>query len=140
MNPRLTFSFVSPTLLLLAGTGLVIDADPAIAQETAEEMEEITVEAPMVRHEVGKSTSVAKTRLIELKQRVSYADLDLSKQADVTELETRIKAIAKESCSKLEEMYPTLLTVSRIADIRRCTNQAVARTEDQVQAAIAAAS
>ena len=139
MNPRLTFSFVSPALLALAATGLFIKTDPAIAQQVAEVMEEIVVEAPIVRHQVGRSAAGAKIEVIELKRRVSYADLDLSKHVDVTELKTRIETTAKESCEKLDDMFPFAEPTGG-QGIRSCTDKAVAGTEEQVQAAIAATS
>ena len=138
MNPRLTFSFVSAALFALAATGLFIKTDPAIAQQTAEEVDEIVVEVPIVRRQVERTTSGAKVEVIELRRRVSYADLNLSKYADVTELKTRIETTAKESCEELSDMYP--LDPSDRGEIRRCTNQAVDGTEEQVHAAIAAAS
>lgn len=138
MNPRLTFSFVSAALFALAATGLFIKTDPAIAQQTAEEVDEIVVEVPMVRRQVERTTSGAKVEAIELRRGVSYADLDLSKYADVTELKTRIETTAKESCVELSDMFPTDRWDR--GEIRRCTNQAVDGTEEQVHAAIAAAS
>ncbi len=138
MNPRLTFSFVSPALLALAATGLFIKTDPAIAQQVAEAMEEIVVEAPIVRRQVGRSAAGAKIEVIELRRRLSYADLDLSKDADVTELKTRIETTAKESCEQLSEMFP--LSPSDRGEIHHCTNKAVNGAEEQVQAAIAATS
>lgn len=138
MNPRLTFSFVSAGLLALAATGLVIKTDPAIAQQAAEDIEKIVVEAPMVRRQAGQTNIGAKIEVIELRRRVSYADLDLSKYADVTELKTRIETTAKDSCEQLSEMFPFDRSDNR--EISRCINQAVDGTEEQVQAAIAAAS
>ena len=139
MNPRLTFSFVSGAFLALAATGLVINPDPAIAQQAAEEiMEEIVVEAPIVRRQVGRTAIGAKIEVIELKRRVGYADLDLSKDADVAKLKARIKTTAKESCEQLSDMFP--LDPSDRREIQSCTDQAVDGAEEQVQAAIAAAS
>ena len=138
MNPRLTFSFVPAALLALAATGLFVKIDPAIAQQGAEPMEEIVVEAPIVRRQVGRSAAGAKIEVIELRRRLSYADLDLSKDADVTELKTRIETTAKESCEQLSDMFP--LNPSDRSEIHRCTNQAVNGAEEQVQTAIAAAS
>ena len=134
MNPRLTFSFVLAALLTLAATGLVFKTDSAIAQQAAEEMEEIVVEAPFVRREVGQTAIGAKIEVIELRRRVSYADLDLSKYADVNELKTRIKTTAKESCEKLDDMVP-----GSGEEIQSCTDKAVAGAEEQLQVAIAAA-
>jgi UrcA family protein len=140
MNLRLTFSFVSAALLALVATGLVTKTDPAIAQQVDEEMEEIVVKAPIVRRKIRQATpSIAKIEIIELKRRVSYADLDLNKAADVTELETRIKTSAKDSCERLNDMFP-LVKPSGGQEIQRCTDKPVAGTEKQVRAAIAAAS
>lgn len=135
MKPRLTFSFVSAGLLALAATGFVIKSDPAIAQQVVEKAHEtIVIEAPIVRRQVG----IDKVEVIELRRRVSYVDLDLSKYADVTELKTRIETTAKESCEQLSDMFPHDPSDRR--EIRRCTNRAVDGTEEQVQAAITAAS
>ncbi len=139
MNPRLTFTFGSGTLLALAATALVFKTDPAIAQQVAEAMEEIVVEAPIVRRQVGRSAAGAKIEVIELRRRLSYADLDLSKDVDVTELKTRIETTAKESCEKLDDMFPFAEPTGG-QGIRSCTDKAVAGTEEQVQAAIAATS
>ncbi len=138
MNPRLTFSFVSAAILALATTGLVIKSDPANAQQTAEKVEEIVVEAPIARRQVEHTTSSAKVEVIELTRRVSYADLDLSKYADVTELKTRIETTAKEFCEQLADMFP--FNPANRGEISSCTNQAVDGAEEQVQAAIAATS
>jgi UrcA family protein len=139
MNPRLTFSFVSAAFLALATIGLVFKSDPAIAQQATEGIEEIVVEAPFVRLQ-GKrmAGSIIKADVIEFRRRVGYDDLDLSKYADVTELKTRIETTAKESCEKLSDMFPPDPSDRR--EIQRCTNTAVDGTEEQLQAAIAAAS
>ncbi len=140
MNTRLTFSFVAAALLAIAATGLVMKTNPAIAQQVVEKAQEtIVVEAPIVRRQVMQSrTTSAKTEVIELRRRVSYADLELSKQSDVTELETRIEITAKGACKKLSDMFP--LSPSGRHEIWRCTNQAVDSAKDEMQEAIAAAS
>ncbi len=130
------------TFAALVATGFIIKTDPAIAQQaseeqTSEEVQElILVEAPIERRKVGRADAIgARTEIIELRRQVSFADLDLSKHADVTELEKRIETTAKESCEKLDEMYPLATPDS----IRRCTESAIKSTEEKVQAAIAAA-
>lgn len=136
MNPRLTFSFVSTAILTLAATGLVLKADPAVAQEVSEAIDEVVVEAPITVHQVGRASATgAKVELIELKRRVSYADLDLSKHADVIELENRVDTAAKESCEKLTTMYP----LDSAAEGQRCIEKAINSAEKQVKAAIVAA-
>ena len=110
----------------------------AVAQQAAEVIEEVVViAAPIERRWTERGKYGGEVEVIELTRRVSYADLDLSKQADVTVLETRIETAAKDSCEKLSEMFP--LSPSDNAEIRRCINKASDGTEEQVQAAIAAA-
>ncbi len=139
MNTKLTFSLFLAALFALAATGLFIKSDPAVAQQATEKMDEIVVQAPVERRKEGlASTTGAKIELIELRRRVYFADLDLSKNADVTELKTRITTTAKESCKQLSDMFP--LDPSDRFEIRRCTDKAVDDTEEQVQEAIAAAS
>ena len=135
MNPRLTFSFVSTAILALAATGLVFKTGPAVAQQANEVMEEVVVEAPITVRQVGRTNFGAKIELIELKRRVNYADLDLSKHADVIELETRVETISKESCEKLSAMYPLDSATERW----RCIKKTINSAEEQVQAAIVAA-
>jgi UrcA family protein len=138
MNPRLTLSFISAAFLALAATALGIKTQPAVAQQASEETEELVIEAPIVRRQVGRAViGAARVEVIELTRQVSYADLDLSKDADVTELETRIETTAKDSCEKISDMFPS--NRSDRAEIARCANQAIDGTEEQVQAAIVAA-
>ena len=109
----------------------------AVAQQVAGEIEEVVViEAPIVRSWTERGT-YGPVEVIELTRRVNYADLDLSKHADVTMLETRIETAAKEACEALSDMFP--LDPSDKTEIRRCTKKAVGGTEEQVQAAIEAA-
>jgi UrcA family protein len=138
-NMRKTFLVYYATFLALTATGLVINTDLAVAQQGSGETEEVVVIAPVERHQVvGRSgTTGAPMELIELRRQVSYADLDLSKSADVTELETRIEASAKESCEKLSRMFPT--TPSDWREIQSCTKKAINSAEEAKKAAIAAA-
>jgi len=132
-----TFQAHCTMFLALAATGLFIEADLAVAQQASEEIEEIAVQAPIERHDIGPaSVTPIKTEIIELKQRVSFADLDLTKHADVNELDTRIVAVAKESCEKLSDMSP--LNWLSLAEMQRCTKNAIASAEKQKELAIAA--
>ncbi len=135
MNPRLAFSFVSAAVLALAASGLVFKADPAVAQQASEVVDEVVVEAPITVRQVGRRNTGTKIELIELKRRVSYADLDLRKHADVTELETRVETVSKEACKKLFDMSP----YNSATEERLCTKKAIDSTEEQVQMAIVAA-
>ena len=132
MNSGLTFSFVSTAILALAATGLVLKADPAVAQQVSDAMDEVVVHAPITVRQDGWTNIGAKIELVEHEVRASYADLDLSKHVDVIELETRVEAVSKECC---EDLFPLELGTER----RRCINKAINSAEEQVQAAIAAA-
>lgn len=132
------------TFAALVATGFVLKSDPANAQQPGEEQtnqvidEIIEVGAPIERQQVGPTDAAGmRTEIIELKRQVSYADLDLTKHSDVIELEKRVEISAKESCEKLEEMYP--FPPSGLAGIRRCTKKAIENSEEGIQAAIAAA-
>ena len=64
-------------------------------------------------------------------------DLDLSKYTDVKELELRIELVAKDSCERLNEMFP--LSNRRSKDARRCIELAIKRALAEKEAAIEAA-
>jgi UrcA family protein len=108
---------------------------PAVAQQANEEMEEVAVIRAPIEHRYEGRTIRAPILVIELKQRVSYADLDLSERADVTTLETRIETIARESCEELSNMPP----FGDRMEGRRCMKRAVHGTEGQVEAIMKAA-
>ena len=110
-----TFLVYGVTFLALAGTGLIIPAGPAVAQQANEKMEEfIVVGAPIERHRVvgRSSTTGADIEEIELTRQVSYADLNLCKHADVNP--------------------------SDRTELARCTRKAVDGAKERLQAAIAA--
>lgn len=131
------------SITALIAIGLVLTSNSVNAQQTGQERtsevieEVVAVESPIERERAGPTGMTIE--IIGLKRQVSFADLDLSKHADVTELERRIETTAKESCEKLEEMYPLPRNPSRSADIRRCTKQAIGNAADEIDAAIAAA-
>jgi UrcA family protein len=111
----------------------------AFAQQAAQEMEEVVVVgAPVVRQWTERGRLGGNVETIELTRRVSYADLDLTLHADVLMLEERIENVARESCKTLSDMFP--LDRSDSQEIESCTRKAIAGTEEQVKAAIAAAS
>ena len=110
----------------------------AVAQESVAGLEEVMViEAPLARRQDGWTTGGLPVEIIEVKRRVSYADLDLSKEADVTAFKTRIQTAAQISCEELAASYPVSFT-GRWA-IAHCTDEALHRSEKQIQNAIAAA-
>lgn len=122
--------------LALALTASSFGANLAIAQE---EIERIIIRAPYGRIEVKKETGVnlgVKTEIIELKRLVNIDDLDLTKYADVAELNRRIESVSEESCQKLSDMFP--LEPSDPAELHRCKRNAIASAKKQTEQAIAA--
>lgn len=120
--------------LALAVTGLFIAANLAADQQ---ETEEIVVKAPFERIKVRSAPgSSLDAEIIELKRQVNIADLDLTKPADVKELDARINAIAKESCQKLSDMFP--MDHSDPVEMNRCVKSAIASANKQKELAIAA--
>lgn len=88
----------------LAFAGIFAVTNLAVAQQTTEE---IIVRAPKERvFDVTTVGSLVKVEYAEVNQYVSISDLDLSRSADVEELDIRIETVAKESCQKLSDMYP----------------------------------
>ena len=98
--------------------------------------EVIVAEGPVTSRQVGRTKRGFPIESTELKRRVSYADLDLSKEADVTVFELRVETAARRSCEKLAHRHSVELTGGWT--ITRCINEAVDRSGEQVQAAIAA--
>ena len=121
--------------------GLVIQTGPAVAQQANEEPEEVVVVgAPIERHfEGGRSAIGAEIEIIELTRQVSYADLDLSKYADVGVMEQRIETIAKESCIQLNDMFRLEDPASHRSAISHCTKIAVNGAKEELHLAIASA-
>ncbi len=89
----------------IIGAGIIVASGSAIAQTETE----VTVTAPRTVHEtVGRyaGASSAPMEQVSLSRGVSYADLDLTKDEGMTELENRIKDAADGICKKLELAVP----------------------------------
>jgi UrcA family protein len=103
----------SLALLILAGASVMATPSPTLAQtapDARSEHEEITVVAPhVVRREV-KTPAMGKQampiELVTVERRVSYHDLDLSKQSDADIFEKRIHDAAADGCKALDKRFP----------------------------------
>ncbi len=115
-------------------------ATPVAADETAvaEPADTIVVQAPIVRRiPAGPPLSGGtQSEIIELSRTVNFADLDLSKEADVAELAQRIESVAADNCEKLSRMFRSADADHR--DLRRCTRQAIEHAHAQLDGLIAA--
>jgi UrcA family protein len=86
-------------------------AQPVAAADQAAAIEEITVVAPeLVRQEAGRGRHGQRIEVVSLTKKVSYADLDLTKPSDQTELRNRIRTTATAACKELDaRTKPNLL-------------------------------
>ncbi len=113
----------------LVGAGLIA-AVPASAQQT----EQVTVTGSrMVKETIGRNSSTGMPlEQVRLSRDVSYIDLNLTKQADVETLHTRINEEAKNLCAELDQIF-------KPEKDRTCVSQAVDRAMRQANSAVAAA-
>jgi len=146
---KIRFFIYCATFTAFVGVGLFISVDSAVAQEvnddqTSEVIEEVVkigkvvkIEAAFDRRLVGRQDEFgARTEIIELKQQVSFADLDLSKDTDVIKLKSRIEYTAKEACAELAEMRPIPLWDK--AEHQRCITGAIESANDDLETITAA--
>ena len=128
---------------LLAAMGLVLCANVVFAQEAAPKkagaaIEEVVVEAPVVRRKVSATSPTGyTTETIQLKRQVSYADLDLTQESDVREFEERIETTAREACEALDDMLDR--DKQDRTDVFRCTKLAIKDAREELEAVVAAA-
>ena|SRR5690242_21555250 len=127
----------------LAVAGSAIAIAPALAQPGAQASaaQEVTVIAPKVaRHHYagGPRFFGAPIEVVSLTKTVSFADLDLTKQADVSTFEARVQATAQAACGDLEIKYPSTYYVPVPAD-QNCqqtaSDQAMALAKEVIAAA-----
>ncbi len=96
---------------------------------------EVTVIAPrVIVRDVGHDAAGAATEEVSLTRRVTYADLDLNKQADVDKLEKRIDDMAQVACDQLAALYPLAGP-----DSPDCVREAIDGAMSQEHAAVDAA-
>ena len=115
-------------LVMIAAAGATLASAIAFGQA----MEVVTVEA--VREIiVGKSTIGAPIKELSIRSRVSYADLDLTKPADVATLEKRVKDTATSTCKEIKVDVPV-----EGWTVEKCIREAIGGAMPQVQKAIEA--
>jgi UrcA family protein len=133
----------SVSFALLMAAGLLLRADAVLAQDTARAeagtaIEEVIVEAPVVRRKVAASSPTGyTTEMIQLRRQVSFDDLDLTQDSDVKKLEERIEITAKEACQALDDMLDR--DQQDATAVFRCTKQAIKDTREEFEAVVAAA-
>ena len=129
--------------VLLITTGSLTWTGTVVAQEAGEKkasgaIEEVVVEAPVVSRKVAATSPTGyTTEMIQLRRQVTFADLDLTDDSDVKELEGRIETTAQEACEALDDMLDR--DKQDPTDVFRCTKQAIKNARKELEAAVAAA-
>ena len=132
----LTFTaFVLAAFVMVPSSAFTQQVSEDQAVEVIEEI--VKVEVLVTSRFVGRPNELgARTEVYELKKTVSFADLDLRKEADVGELEKRIENTAKETYKALSAMDP--ITLWYKADYRRCVREAIESTDSEIEIIFAA--
>jgi UrcA family protein len=122
---------------MLAGTCAAAAQDTG-EKKAGEAIEEVIVEAPVVRRKVAATSPTGyTTEMIQLRRQVTFADLDLTDETDVKMLQERIETTAKEACQALDDMLDR--EKQDPTDVFRCTKQAIKDAEKELEAVVAAA-
>ena len=103
----------------------------------AQQTEEVVVTAKPLARVTVKSDAAGRTiETLTLERHVGYADLDLSKYADVTELRKRIEINAQEACNQLDDLRP--IPRWSASEKQDCIDRAIDSANEGLQAAISA--
>jgi UrcA family protein len=87
--------------LVCSAFGCAFGADLVLAEQTADVV--VQVDRPEITVKMRPGSAVKE---VSLAQHVSYADLNLTTSAGVTELEKRVRVAAATVCKKLDDVYP----------------------------------
>jgi UrcA family protein len=96
-------------------------------------LRDITVAACVVLASAGGTPSDASTNdRVERSVAVSFAELDLSKEAGVSELNSRLQRAAEKVCGLARPSSGSLTTRSSTLEKEQCYNDAIARAIAQL--------
>ncbi len=123
---KTTYRIASATAVAVAATLF------AVGTAAAPSLTEVTVEVPRVVK--SDPTRPGTPFDVVLKGHVSYADLDLSKTADVATLEQRIKDKALAICERIGQDYPAA-TPSATDCAKLAADQAMVQAKKVIAAA-----
>jgi UrcA family protein len=127
-----TFAGCCGALLVVGLQILPAGFSAARAQPRPGDEEQVTVDGPYtVRQETTRRSmsGLMADQTISVSQKVSYADLDMSKPSDVDTMRGRVRAAAKDSCRQLEQRFPPSIYIpgkTLHQCIRDTTSQALA--------------
>lgn len=93
--------------LVILAVGALVGAALASQSAFAQATEEITVTAPRaIQQSLGRGPTGVPIKEVSVSYQASYADLDLTKTAGVSELDRRIDTMAREACRALDHLNP----------------------------------
>ena len=113
-------------MLLVLNLGTIGAGSASVA--AAESDEKVTVTSPYTIRQQVLTRSLSRqmqTGRISVEQNVSYADLNLSKEADADVMRQRLKAAALQGCKELDHRFPRSIYVP-VHDTN-CVKDATAR-------------
>jgi UrcA family protein len=126
-----TIAVTASIQLALVAIGFALTAS-AVAQNSDNQLAQITVQAghQVQKKHVGMSYTGIPIEQVSLSRQVGFRDLDLASPAGKSELDKRIKVVAKEACNQLRTLYPL---EQWDTDNRSCVADAVqgAKTQEQ---------
>ncbi|KHK93143.1 UrcA family protein [Novosphingobium malaysiense] len=132
-----------PRKILTAATAIAVAGFMPLAPASAQDMSaskpdtrpSITVFAPRAR-QTGRTYTGIPVETLTAQSVVYTDDLNLATEAGREQLHDRVQSAAESACEWLDEVYP--MSAPMTTD-NQCVDEAVARADDQVKAAIAAA-
>jgi UrcA family protein len=134
MNRQFTYRLAILTGMTIAMGTIGAAALAQQPRETQRIIDEIRVEAPRMVH--TEQLPRGRGQQVSLAYQVTFADLDLTRSADVRELESRISTAATEICGQLETLHP-LGDPSASDCAHRATEAAMIDVRSAVDAAVA---
>jgi UrcA family protein len=125
--------FLSAILLLTS-----IAPPVAVAQSAGQPVEEVTVFAPyVVKKSVTKAPRSLPVSTINMSRGISYHGLDLTADADVATLETRVRQGAEDICKELDRRYPKTAYIA-VQEDKECAKNAAESAMVEVRTVVAA--
>lgn len=121
-------------VLLMLGAACV-GSHAALALPPSMADEDVTVAGPYTIRQQVENRSLSEpllTTRIVVEQRVSFADLDLTKQVDVDKMKDRLRHAAKDSCKELDRRFPRgiYIPVDEVSCVKSATAQSLARLDE----------
>lgn len=104
----------------------------ALGVAVAAEMPQIVVEATAPVHAERTNQGApggAQVDLLSVKYHVHLAGLDLTKHADVMQMEEQIKVAARKACAAIKDQYPTRSMSDEQSCVTDATNKALAQAK-----------